>query len=90
VWQELALREKAGEICNLQEQVVFNLVPPVVMDGRKRPPIRYRADFVFDERVPGTDLWKKVVADAKGVLTPTFRLKRHLMKAFEGVDIRLL
>lgn len=94
-WQELALLERAGEIRNLREQVPFELVPSVVLNGRKRPPIRFVADFVFEEprQVPMTNepclLWTQVIEDAKGVATREFRLKAHLMKAKYGMEVRL-
>ncbi len=47
---------------------------------------RYRADFVYEELRKG--VWSEVVEDVKGFLTPMYRLKRKLMKAIYGIDIR--
>ncbi len=80
-WCHLKLRQRAGEITDLERQVVFELAPSVVVNGRKRPPIRYVADMQYWEA------GKLVVADVKGVVTEGYRLKRHLLKAVHGIDI---
>lgn len=80
-YRGLQLRERAGEISNLRRQVVFELAPSVVIGGRRRPPLRYIADFVFDEGD------KTVVADLKGAEPAAYRIKRHLMKAVHDIDI---
>lgn len=80
-WGHLQIRLKAGEISNLRRQVPFELAPAVVIGGRKRPPLRYVADFVWEEG------GREVVADVKGCVVDVFRVKRHLMKAVHGIDI---
>lgn len=80
-WNILKTRQKAGEIKNVQRQVVFELAPAVKIGGRMRPPLRYIADFVFDEA------GKIVVADVKGAVPDAYRIKRHLMKSVHGIDI---
>lgn len=80
-WGVLQMRLKAGEISNLRRQVVYELAPAVVIAGRKRPPLRYIADFVWEEG------GREVVADVKGCVVDVFRVKRHLMKAVHGIDI---
>lgn len=80
-WGVLQLRLKAGEIRNLRRQVPFELAPAVVIGGRKRPPLRYVADFVWEEG------GKTIVADVKGAVPAAYRIKRHLMKAVHGIDI---
>lgn len=77
----LKIRLKAGEISNLRRQVPFELAPAVVIGGRKRPPLRYIADFVWEEG------GKTVVADVKGAVPEAYRIKRHLLKAIHGIDI---
>ncbi len=70
-----------GRITELQEQVCFELAPSVVIHGRKRPALRYVADFTF---------WRDgefVVVDVKGMITPVYRIKRHLMRAIHGIEI---
>lgn len=80
-WGHLQIRLKAGEISNLRRQVPFVLAPAVVIGGRKRPPLRYVADFVWEEG------GRTVVADVKGAVPEAYRIKRHLLKAIHGIDI---
>ena len=84
-WSYLRLMEKAGEISGLERQVSFALVEGVRFAGeaRKRPAIRYVADFTYVENS------RLVIEDVKGVETPEFRLKRHLMLALHGREIRV-
>lgn len=80
-WGLLKLRMKAGEISNVRRQVVYELAPAVVIGGRKRPPLRYIADFVWEEG------GETVVADVKGAVPEAYRIKRHLMKSVHDIDI---
>lgn len=77
----LKLEEWAGNISDLRFQVVYELAPSVVIAGRKRPPLRYVADFVYVR--DGVE----VVEDVKGMVTAVYRIKRHLMKSVHGIDI---
>jgi hypothetical protein len=80
-YTELALLERAGSISGLRLQVVYILAPSVVIGGRKRPPLRYLADFEY---------WQTgvlIVEDVKGRITDAYRIKRHLMKSVHGIDI---
>jgi hypothetical protein len=79
-WIELSRLEAAGDISDLERQVVFVLADPVMIDGRRKPPLRYIADFVY-ERAGQT-----VIEDVKGVVTAGYRIKRHLMAA-RGLQI---
>ena len=79
---DLKLLEKAGQISDLQEQVDFVLAPAVTLDGRQKPKIKYRADFVYIQD------GKKVIEDCKGYRTPVYRLKRHLMLSVLGLEVR--
>jgi hypothetical protein len=81
-WCHLKIRQRVKEITNLQRQVVFELAPSVVIQGRKRPPLRYVADMTYIED------GKTVVADVKGAVTDAYRIKRHLMASVHGVEIR--
>lgn len=82
---ELALHERVGQISDLRRQVVFELAPAVVIQGRKRPALRYMADFVYRDGAG-----KTVIEDVKGKLTEGYRIKRHLMAVlgFEIKEIR--
>lgn len=78
---QLAMLERGGLIRELKEQVVFEIAPSVVILGRKRPAMKYIADFVY--YLDGV----RVVEDCKGFRTTEYRIKRHLMKAVHGIDI---
>ena len=84
-WSELLMLQRAKQISQLERQVHFVLAPPVMLWGekRKKPALRYVADFRF--------VWhgQIVVEDAKGRDTPIGRIKRHLMKSVHGIDVRL-
>jgi hypothetical protein len=87
----LKLLQRAGLITELREQVVYVLAPSVVIQGRKRPPLRYIADFVYWEidqmRKNEFPNGKFIVEDVKGKITDGYRIKRHLMKSVHGIDI---
>ena len=75
-WCELQALERAGEIRDLRRQVEY----PVEVNGRRI--CYYVADFVY--RTP-----KGVtVEDAKGHPTPVYRLKKKLVEALYGFEIR--
>lgn len=84
-WQELQMLERAGQIRDLRRQVAFELVPGVKFAGaaRKKPALRYTADFVYTERD------KQVIEDVKGVETREFRMQRHLLLALHGLEVRV-
>lgn len=82
-------RQGRGEINKLERQVAFVLAPSVRLEGEKRakPALRYIADFVYEER------GQRVVEDFKSRITEresAFRIKRHLLKAVHGIDIRIV
>ncbi|WP_227459294.1 DUF1064 domain-containing protein [Cupriavidus pauculus] len=81
-WIQLVALQKAGQISELERQVVFLLSPPVVIQGRKRPALKYIADFVYTESDGET-----ITEDVKGVVTEGYRIKRHLMAAM-GIQIK--
>jgi hypothetical protein len=84
-WIELKLLHGARKIRDLQRQVVFDLVPSVILDGRKKPAIRYIADAVYVEN------GIRIVEDTKSPhlrKSPVYRIKKHLMKHFHGLDIK--
>ena len=83
-YAELKFLEKAGDISNLEHKVKFELAPGVVINGRKRPPLRYFADFTYYSSKDGF-----VVEDVKGSkkVTEGYRIKRHLMKSVFDIDI---
>lgn len=82
--------QKAGYIAGLRHQVVYTLAPGVKIEGesRARPPLRYVADFEYAERRKDGSI-KVIVEDVKGVQTPAFRIKRHLMKTVFNIDVKV-
>jgi len=73
---ELRLLEWAGQISNLKTQVPFQLV----VNGQLVA--TYTADFTYTD-----SQGKQHIEDAKGMLTPVYRLKKKLMRACYGIDI---
>ena len=84
-FSELLLLAKAGRITGLEVQPVFVLAPPVKYEdgSRKKPELRYVADFAYVEN------GIRVVEDVKGVETPAFKIKRHLLKWLHQIDVRI-
>jgi hypothetical protein len=87
IWQDLKLREKAGEIRNLRRQVRFSLF----MNGGEHFGI-YTADFVYeiflDRGVLGR--WHRYVADAKSAHTrklQAWQKVRKLMLACHSINV---
>lgn len=81
-FEQLILLRRGGVIRNLRLQVPFVLAESVVLGGRKKPALRYIADFVYVER------GQEVVEDVKGMRTAVYRIKKHLMKSVHGIEIR--
>lgn len=80
--------EAAGRIRNLVIQPVFVLAPSVVLKGKKKPSLRYYADFSY-EAGNGED-WVNIVEDVKSAATKTnalYRAKLHLMKSVHDIDV---
>ena len=86
-WLSLSILQKSGTVMNLRRQVIY----PLEVNGVKI--CRYVADFVFQEKYTngfGDRDRRTVVADAKGYRTPEYKIKKALMKAIHGIDIREL
>ena len=82
-WCELKLLEKAGQIFDLKRQVPFDLTVNTVNI------CKYVADFTYrDHGIFGGAL---IVEDYKSAATktPIFDIKRKLMMACHGIDVRL-
>lgn len=84
-WIELKSMQQRGEIFNLRRQVKFELIPAVRLDGRMRPATKYVADFVYTDKDG-----KEVVADSKGFKTDVWMIKRKMMAAFHGIEVKEL
>ena len=75
-YQELCLLERAGEIEIIEIHPRWKLVVNGVLIGR------YTADFMYK------DNGKMVVEDVKGVRTRDYVLRKKLMKALYGIEIK--
>lgn len=82
--QDLLNLQTFGRISELRREVPFVLAPKVHIIGelRARPAVRYVADFIYI-----TKDGRRVVEDAKGMSTPVYRLKKHLMKTVHDIDV---
>lgn len=74
---QLKLLWQQGHISDLKLEVDF----PLIVNGLKV--CSYRADFVYTEN------GARIVEDFKGVETPQFKLKRKLMRACYGIELRI-
>ena len=82
---QLIALERVGHISHLERQVVYVLAPAVILGGRKKPALRYVADFRYFD----TNTQKTITEDVKGVITPLFRVKQHLMKHIHEIEVRV-
>lgn len=79
----LQILEQRGEIRQLRRQVTHELR----VNGVKV--CAYRSDFEYDELASDDPwLWRPVVEDVKGKRTDEYVIKRKLMLACYGIDIR--
>lgn len=87
---ELKLLQRAKQIKDLKWQVPYQLYALGFSDGFPYGAgiAEYVADFVYDE-VRGKE-WVKVVEDvkSKATKTPLYRLKKKMMLANYGIEIR--
>lgn len=83
---ELKLKQRAGLISGLREQVSFELIPAHRgSDGKvDEHACHYIADFVYVDNASG----ETIVEDTKGVRTRDYVIKRKLMLAVHGIRIR--
>ena len=81
-WGQLTAMERAGAIRDLERQIKYD----IVVNGEKI--CRYIADFKYKE-VEEDGSTKEIIEDAKGVETADFKLKKKLMKAVHGIEIKL-
>lgn len=79
-WQDLLLLESNGEVRDIKRQVEYKLEVMGILI------CRYRADFNYEELRAGQ--WLAVVEDVKGYKTAEYRLKKKLMRACHGIEIR--
>jgi Protein of unknown function (DUF1064) len=75
-YQDLKVMQDLGLISNLTLQVKYDLV----MNGIKI--CSYKSDFDYEEN------GQRVVEDCKGMRTPTYKIKKKMMLALHGIEIR--
>lgn len=73
---ELRLMQRAGMICNLRLQV------PFMLEVNGIEIAQYDADFVYEQS------GQVIVEDTKGYATTEYKIKRALMLALHGVQIK--
>lgn len=97
-YQELLLREKAGEVRFIERQITFHLCCPELDAMFRQAPIPkvvyvcdYVADFTFEEVAEtlenGSRNWRHVVVDVKGAKTPMYLLKKKWLELQSGIRI---
>jgi hypothetical protein len=82
IYEERLLWVKAGHICLLKRQVPFK----ITISGIHI--CTYIADFTYHEFEIAMNRWQFVVEDAKGFKTEVYRLKKRLMLAMHGIELR--
>ena len=86
-YDELYLLLKAGQIKDLRLQQTFTLQESyVTAEGEVVRGITYKADFVYLINFCGQ--WTRVVEDAKGVQTETYKIKKKLMHDKLGITVQ--
>lgn len=80
-FDELMMLVRCGRVRNLRRQVKYELRVNGILIAT------YKADFVYEEFMHGT--WSEVVEDVKGYPNDRFPMKRKLMKACHGIDLRI-
>ncbi len=79
----LQMMDKAGEIHSLTLQPVF----PILVTSKAGASVKvgtYRGDFQYCEKGSA----RPIVEDVKGVRTPVYKLKKKLVEAQYGIEIR--
>lgn len=92
----LSALQRAGEISDLRMQVSFELIPAVYETVEKQLKTKvkmvercvqrathYIADFVYKDKDGNM-----VVEDSKGMKTKEYILKKKMMRAFLGIEIK--
>jgi hypothetical protein len=82
-YSELKLLEGAGHISSLELQPAFEIIPAIILDGKKQRAIKYLADFRYVDHLGQT-----IIEDVKGHKTKEYQLKRRLMKHVHGIEVK--
>ena len=75
IWQQNKL------ITDLKLQVKFELIPSVVINGKKQRPVNYIADFTYFED------GKLTIEDSKGFRNKEYIIKYKMMKFLLGFEV---
>jgi hypothetical protein len=81
-YQELLILGAAGKLCNLELQPRF----PIMLNGQTIA--TYIADFRYQTVPWDYEPVENVVEDVKGMKTPVYNLKKKLVEAQYGIQIR--
>jgi len=87
----LYLMLRAGKIRNLTLQKNFVVFDGFTHKGKKKQPITYTIDFVYERKTD--DGWEFVADDAKGMLTEPTRMRQKMFLArysdeYVGINTR--
>ena len=96
-YSTLLYREKANEVCDIERQVTFELIPNQyeteiieLKSGKTKErkklverAIKYIVDFIYFDKL----LNQKVYVDVKGLRTKDYIIKRKLMLYMTGIKI---
>ena len=87
-YQVLSLLAKAGQICNLERQKKYVLIPTQRDENGKviEREVSYIADFVYKEN--GKEVVEDVKGYKEGAAYRIFTIKRKLMLAVHGIRVR--
>lgn len=80
-YDKLLFLEKHGRVRNIRLQVRYDFRVNGILIAY------YLADFVYEEL--GKDGWVEVVHDTKGFPAKTWPMKKKLLKAIHGIDVRV-
>lgn len=86
-YDQLVLLLKVGQIKDLRLQQTFTLQESyVTAEGNVVRGIVYKADFVYWMDFGGE--WMRIVEDAKGARTDTYKIKKKLMHDKLGITVQ--
>lgn len=77
----LLLLQRAGDVRNIRHHVRYDFRVNGILIAW------YEADFVYEECRKG--VWSEIVEDVKGFPAKTWPMKKKLLKAIHGIDVRV-
>jgi hypothetical protein len=82
-YSTLKIMQRSGLVKEIRHHVSFDLHVNGFLI------CRYEADFTYLEKIWGsTGVWQPIVVDVKGVKTRTYSIKKKLMRAIHGIEIK--